>query len=209
MFGKIGSVVVVLSATVQAVEPQQLFNGRNFDGWALESISTSVKPENVWSVVDGIIICKGRPPGVLRTTREFANYELIVEWRWSPSGKPGNSGVLIHASQPKELFAWPKSIEVQLGHENAGDFWEIGETLVVATAKPLGRRWVKKGDSHEKPPGEWNRARIRCQGNTVTVWINDILANEATELSTAKGAICLQSEEHEVQFRKVELTALD
>ncbi len=209
MFGKIGAAVVFLSATLQAAGPLQLFNGKNFDGWVLESISTSVKPENVWSVVNGILICKGRPPGVMRTTREFSNYELTVEWRWSPSGKPGNSGVLIHASQPKELFAWPKSIEVQLGHANAGDFWEIGETLRIANTKPQGRRWVKNGESHEKSAGEWNHARIRCQGNTVTVWINDVLANKATELSTVKGAICLQSEEHEVQFRKVELTALD
>jgi hypothetical protein len=209
MFGKIGAAVVVFSATLHATEPQKLFNGKNFDGWVFESISTSLKPEDVWSVVDGILICKGRPPGVMRTTREFSNYELTVDWRWSPSGKPGNSGVLIHASQPKELFAWPKSIEVQLRHANAGDFWEIGEKLRVANTKPQGRRWVRNGGSHEKSPGEWNQARIRCQGNTVTVWINDVLANEATGLSAVKGAICLQSEEHEVQFRKVELTALN
>ena len=29
-------------------------------------------------------------------------------------------------SFPGEMFAWPKSIEVQLAHENAGDLWTIG-----------------------------------------------------------------------------------
>jgi hypothetical protein len=164
--------MVVFSTVLSAAEPDLLFNGKNLDGWTLESISVTVNPASVWSVVDGILICKGRPPGLIRTTREFSNYELSVEWRWAPNGKPGNSGVLIHASKPKELFAWPKSIEVQLAHDNAGDFWEIGETLQVAGAEVKDRRWIKKGANTEKPPGEWNLVRIRCEGDRVSVWIN-------------------------------------
>ncbi len=200
---------LLFSAILQGADKQSLFNGKDFEGWSFDMIDPAVKPETVWSVSGGILICKGRPPGVMRTLKNFSNYELTVEWRWAPGVKPGNSGVLIHASKPREMFVWPKSVEVQLGHGNAGDFWMVGETLAVVKAQPQGRRWWKKGEGNEKPPGEWNTARIRCEGEKVTVWINDKLMNEGVGLSATKGAICLQSEGGEVHFRKIEVAAIE
>lgn len=208
MFQKIPAAFLILTASLYAAEPQPLFNGKDFAGWTFDIIDPAVKPDSVWSVAEGILICKGRPPGVMRTVKEFSNYELIVEWRWAPGAKPGNSGVLIHSSKSREMFVWPKSVEVQLGHGNAGDFWMIGETLAVANAQPQGRRWWKKGEGDEKPPGEWNSARIRCEDKKITVWVNGTLMNEGIDLSATHGAICLQSEGGEVHFRKVELTPL-
>ncbi len=201
----------VLFSVIHAAEPQALFNGKDLAGWTFDSVDPKIEAKSVWSVFDGILICKGRPPGLMRTEKEFSNYELTVEWRWTPGGKTGNSGVLIHASKPKELFIWPKSIEVQLGTGNAGDFWTNGEKLTVAGTEPLekGRRWVKKAASTEKPPGQWNTIRIRCKGAKVTAWVNGTLMNEATGLSATKGAICLQCEDKEVHFRKVELKPID
>ncbi len=205
------AVALVLLSALHAAEPVALFNGKDLTGWTFESIDPKLSPQSIWSVADGVLICKGRPPGLMRTEKVFSNYELTVEWRWAPGGKPGNSGVLIHASKPKELFVWPKSIEVQLANGNAGDFWTVGETLVVAGHEPQGngRRWVKKAASPEMPPGEWNTMRIRCQKATVSVWVNGTLMNEATGLSTSKGAICLQSEDREVHFRKVALKPIE
>lgn len=196
--------------SLRAGEPIALFNGKDLTGWTFDVIDPEVKPESIWSVADGILICKGRPPGVIRTAKEdYSNYELTVEWRWAPDKKPGNSGVLIHSSKPREMFAWPKSIEVQLGHENAGDFWIIGETLSVANSTPQGRRWLKRQESAENKPGEWNTMRIRCEADKVSVWVNDTLMNEATALSATQGAICLQSEGAEIHFRKVELKPIE
>lgn len=208
MVSRILAGLLLFSISLHAGEPQQLFNGKNFDGWTFDVLESGVSPDAVWSVSEGILICKGRPPGVIRTVKEYSNYELLVEWRWAPDGKPGNSGVLVHASTPREMFVWPKSIEVQLAHENAGDFWMIGEKLTVAGKQPEGRRWMKTAESSEKPPGEWNVARIRCEGRTVKVWINGKLMNEGTGLNRSKGAICLQSEHREVHFRKVMLTPI-
>ena len=208
MFRKFIVGILIFSAHLHAGEKQALFNGKDLEGWTFDVIDPEVKPESVWSVSEGVLICKGRPPGVIRTSKEFSNYELVLEWRWAPGAKPGNSGLLVHASKPREMFVWPKSVEVQLAHENAGDFWMIGETLTVADAQPQGRRWWKKGGSNENPPGEWNSARVRCEGGKLTVWVNGKLMNEGTGLSATQGAICLQSEGGEIHFRKVELTPL-
>jgi hypothetical protein len=191
---------------LSAAEKQALFNGKDLTGWTFDIIEKDVKPADIWSVSEGVLICKGRPPGVIRTEKsDFSNYELTVEWRWKPGGKPGNSGLLVHCSTPRQMFVWPKSVEVQLGSGNAGDFWMIGESLTVAGSTPQGRRWLKRQNSSEKPPGEWNTMRVRCEGDKITVWVNDVLMNEATAVSATQGAICLQSEGAEIHFRKVEL----
>ena len=199
----------LMSTLLQAAEPQALFNGKDFSGWSFDNIDPKVEAGTVWSVRDGMLVCQGRPPGVIRSDKEFSNYELNLEWRWAPDTKPENSGVLIHASTPREAFVWPKSIEVQLAAGHAGDFWMIGEKVTVAGSEAQGRRWVKKAASAEKPPGEWNRMRIRCEGAKVTVWVNGTLMNEGTGLSATRGAICLQCEGGEIHFRKIELTPIE
>lgn len=201
--------LLVSPVLLNAAEPVALFNGKDLAGWTFDVIDSEVKPEAIWSVSDGLLVCKGKPPGVIRTVKDdYSNYELTLEWRWSPGAKPGNSGLLIHASKPREMFVWPKSLEVQLGSGNAGDFWMIGEKVTVAGSTPQGRRWLKRQESTEKPPGEWNTMRVRCHGENVTVWVNDTLMNEGTGLTATRGAICLQSEGAEIHFRKVELTPI-
>ena len=204
------SLLSLLPCVLLAADPQALFNGKNLDGWTFDVIDPEVKPDAIWSVSDGLLVCKGKPPAVIRTAKnDYSNYELIVEWRWAPGGKPGNSGVLIHSSTPRQIFVWPKSIEVQLGTGNAGDFWTIGEKITVAGSTPQGRRWLKRQESTEKPPGEWNSMRIRCEGEKVSVWVNDVLMNEGGGLSVKQGAICLQSEGAEIHFRKIELKPIE
>ena len=200
---------ILLAPVLTAAAPVQLFNGKDFTGWTFDILDPAVKPEAVWSVAEGVLICKGRPPGVMRTAQEFSNYELTVEWKWPAGGKSDNSGVLVHASTPRKMFVWPKSIEVQLAKGDAGDFWTIGETLTVAGSQSDGRRYVKKAGDFEKPAGEWNTAVVRCEGDKLSVKINGKLVNEASTLSVTKGAICLQSENGEVHFRKVELMKIE
>jgi len=194
---------------VAAGEPRELFNGENFEGWRFDVISSQVEPGEIWSVRDGMIICKGRPLSVMRTEEEFENYELTLEWRWAPDGEPGNSGVLVHAGTPRERSVWPKSLEVQLQHERAGDFWLIGETLTVDGRPAVGRRIPHNGSQAEKKPGEWNTLRVRCAGGTITVHVNGVLVNEGREASTTRGAICLQSEGAEVHFRNLRVTPVE
>ena len=198
---------LLVAASAQA-EEISLFNGKNFDGWNFVLSDKSVKMEDVWSVVDGTIVCKGKPSGYLRTEKDYSDYTLTLEWRWAPDSKGGNSGVLVHASSPGAIGVWPKSIEAQLAAGNAGDIWVIGETIQIPDAEKrvMGRRHLNLTDNSEKPIGEWNKYEIVAKGDELTLKVNGDLVNHASKCSATKGAICLQSEGAEVHFRNIKLT---
>jgi hypothetical protein len=188
-----------------------LFNGKDFTGWSFDTLDKAA-PEAIWSVKDGAVVVngKGNPAGVMRTRKSYSDYELEFEWRWPDSG--GNSGCLIHCSDPRLMNVWPKSIEVQLMKDNAGDFWLIGETAEVnpeqiakgKNGKPSRRR-LNLTDGSENPLGEWNTMRVVAKGNTVEVFINGALVNKGWNLSASEGAICLQAEKANIQFRKIRI----
>ncbi len=188
----------------------RLYNGRNLDGWWFDTNQQGVAMEDVWSVdADGILNCKGKPSGALRTKRQdYENYVLTVEWRWPERG--GNNGVLVHATESQALGVWPKSLEVQLASENAGDFWVIGTEIDVENEaeRVKGRRHLNLTDGSEKPLGQWNEMEITCRGDEVIVKVNGDLVNHGTGSSETRGGICLQSEGTPLQFRKVELRPL-
>jgi hypothetical protein len=108
--------------------------------------------EDAWRVEDGILICRGQPVGYLRTTGDFTNPVLKLEWRFDPvTKKAGNSGVLLRMIGGDQV--WPRSVEAQLHSGNAGDFWNIGEfplqtdparTRAAMPARPTLRsdRWA-------------------------------------------------------------------
>jgi hypothetical protein len=199
--------LAMMAGAVFAGEPIALFNGKDFSGWSFDLAKDGAEPAATWSVEDGIIVCKGRPAGVMRTEKEYADYEVVVEWRWPEGKKPGNNGLLIHCSKPRAMGPWPQSLEVQLMSGNAGDFWMIHEKI-EGRGEAQGRRWPNFTDDSEKPIGEWNTMKVRAEGDTVTVWVNGTKVNEGRNGSASKGAICLQSEGAEIHFRKVELTPL-
>ncbi len=209
--GVCAALLLMAAQPAVAAEPISLFNGKDLSGWTHYLRGEDAKASDVWSVEDGVLICKGRPVGYLRTEKEdFSDYELTLEWRFPAGSKGGNSGVLVHTSTPGAIGVWPKSIEVQLFRGNAGDFWVIGESLDVEDAenRRKGRRHLNLTDDSEKPIGEWNVMRIICAGDEIKVFVNDDMVNHATDCSVTKGAICLQSEGAEIHFRKVVLTPL-
>ncbi len=187
-----------------------LFNGKDLAGWTFDTDEEGVAMEDVWSVdEEGVLNCVGNPRGSLRTKKEdYSDYVLTVEWRWP--GQGGNNGVLVHASTPRALGVWPKSIEVQLAADNAGDFWVIGTELDVENeaSRVKGRRHINLTDGSEKPLSEWNQMEITCRGDEVLVKVNGQLVNHATNCNVTEGAICLQSEGTPIQFRNVHLRPL-
>lgn len=206
------AVLALLAFRAPAQEqPIQLFNGKDLSGWTPVLDQKGADPAKTWSVADGLLKCTGKPAGYIKTDKEFGDYVLTLQWRWPPGTAGGNNGVLVHASTPRALGIWPKSIEVQLFKGNAGDLWVIGTDLDVpdeATRKE-GRRHKNLTDNSEKPVGEWNRLEITCKGDTIRVKVNDDLVNEATNCTVTKGAICLQSEGAPIEFRNIVLRTLE
>jgi len=206
---------MLLLSTIAAEGDVVLFNGKDLTGWTPVLANMSVKPEDVWSVKDGVLICKGKdkPSGYLRSVKDdYADYTLRLQWRF-PAGTPGgNSGVLVHASTPNALGVWPKSLEAQLNHLNAGDIWVIPETTTIQIDNPtgriMGRRHYNLTDDSEKPIGEWNDYEIIASGDELTIKVNGVLVNHATKCSISKGAICLQAERADIDFRDIRLTPL-
>lgn len=185
-----------------------LFNGEDLSGWTFHLGESGARMEDVWSVANGVLTCKGQPIGYLRTEEDFDNFVLSLEWRFPPGAPPGNSGVLLRMVGPDQV--WPKSIEAQLQHRNAGDIWNIGDFPIEADrARTDGRRTEKQAPSNEKPLGEWNRYVITLDGGELTLEVNGVVQNRASWCDEVPGKICLQSEGAAIEFRNTWITPIE
>ncbi|MBL8048776.1 MAG: DUF1080 domain-containing protein [Chthonomonas sp.] len=214
--------LLALAATSSFAQTVNLFNGKNLDGWFADvpALDNNGKARMPFIVRDGKLVSLGTPGGHLITKANFADYTLEVKYRFSD--KPGNCGVLVHASKPRRLYGmFPQSLEVQMMHKNAGDFWCIGEDVtvpdMVARRGPKeswgvdgdkNRRIVNLTDDSEKPLGEWNVMRIECRDRRVRVWVNGDLVNDGNKCTANRGRIAIQAEGSEVEFEYLRVTPL-
>src|SRR5512139_1088760 len=125
----LAAVLLLACASAQAAPAVQLWNGKDLSNWSFFLVDPKAKLEDVWSVRDGLIVCKGEPLGFLMTKEKFTSYRLVVEWRWAPGTvvtkeKTPNSGVLLRVNgEPRGV---PRTYEAQLRSGDAGDlygFW--------------------------------------------------------------------------------------
>src|SRR6056297_3391643 len=128
--------LILLSAAISckdsAPESRSLFNGRDLTGWHVDVPAMDNNPDtiNPFIIRNDMLVSLGTPGGHLITDSVYQNYRLETEYRFAT--EPGNCGVLVHASTPRALYKmFPKSLEVQMMHENAGDFWGIVEEITV------------------------------------------------------------------------------
>ena len=220
------SIAVMITMSCKSLprhRSESLFNGRDLNGWHVD-VPKMDKDQNVKSpfiVRDGLLVSLGTPNGHLISDAVYQDYRLDVEYRFA--GKPGNCGILVHASTPRALYGmFPKSIEVQMHHKNAGDFWCIVEDISVpdmvsrrgpkekwGVTEGKARRILNLTDGSENPVGEWNTMLIECFQSSIMVWVNGDLVNHGSDCTAAKGRIALQAEGSEVEFRRVQLTAIN
>ncbi|UCF15117.1 MAG: DUF1080 domain-containing protein [Phycisphaerales bacterium] len=199
-----------------------LFNGRDLKGWHIDVPKMDNDPslKSPFVVRDGLLVSLGKPNGHLITDEVYQDYRLEVEYRFA--GKPGNCGVLVHASTPRALYKmFPKSIEVQMMHQNAGDFWCIVEDISVpdmekrrgpkdkwGITEGKNRRILNLTDDSENDAGQWNTMIIECLDDSIMVWVNGDLVNHGFDCTAKEGQIALQAEGSEVEFRKLILTPI-
>lgn len=199
-----------------------LFNGKDLTGWHVDVPEMDDDPDvkSPFIVRDGMLVSLGTPGGHLITDEVYRDYRLEVEYRFA--GEPGNCGVLVHASTPRALYEmFPKSIEVQMMHENAGDFWCIVEDITVpdmesrrgpreewGITEGKKRRILNLTEGSERPLGEWNTMVIEALGDGIKVWVNGDLVNHGFDATAEEGQIAVQAEGSEVEFRKLQLTPI-
>ena len=199
-------VIAACALPTQAADDEgftSLFNGKDLTGWKPVLGNKNADPNNTWSVADNMLTCKGTPAGYIRTEKEYSNYIIKYEWRYTrPSDLKddkdfkGNNGCLVHMQLPDKV--WPESIEVQGMNRDAGSIFP------VAPAK--GPRAMQ---SHKaKPVGEWNSFVITCKDGSIECVLNGEHTNKAEGYSVKKGYILLQSEGAEIHFRNIMIKEL-
>jgi hypothetical protein len=190
-----------------------LLNGRDLQGWT----NVNCAPET-WTVKDGMIHCTGLPTGALRTTRQYENFILELEWRHLRSG--GNSGVFIWGSPiaaPGVPFL--RAIEVQVldhgfnvpgkneWYTTHGDVFPIhGSTMV-----PFGRHnGMRSFPSEERSKGtpDWNHYRIVCSNGVIRLYVNGKEVSGGQDCNYRKGYIGLESEGAPIDFRNLRVVEL-
>ena len=207
LFKLIVASIVCFCAITSNAQSRSLFNGKDLDGWHVDvpEMDTNSSARNPFIVRSGLLVSLGTPEGHLITDSVYKNFRLNVEYRFA--GVPGNCGVLVFASTPRALYKmFPKSVEVQMMHKDAGDFWCIVEDIKVpdmekrrgpkkdwGITEGKGRRILNLTDSSEKPVGEWNTMVIECLGNQVKVWENGDLVNYGYDATASKGRIAASS----------------
>lgn len=208
-FAAIFTSILAATTLCKAGEAVQLFNGQDLNNWSFFLEDATVDPNSVFSVQDGVINIKGQPFGYMYTKVKYEDFYLHAEWCYPT--EPSNSGIFLYVQDPK---FWPNAIECQLFATKAGDFVLLGGSDMTEYKLPEGQTERPKfpivearGESSEKPVGQWNSADIICKDGKITVFINGKLRNEGTSVNKS-GHIGLQSEGGTVLFRNVNLLNL-
>lgn len=180
-----------------------LFDGTNVDDFQFVGVD-----ESTYSLLEGpVVVCTGKPNGYSLTRKSYRNYHLKFDYRYprpadltSDAEFKGNSGLLIHVTG--ELKVWPRCVEVQLMHADAGNIF--GLSGGKATAKKDAEAQKKA----IKPVGEWSTMEVISRDGTLTAILNGQKVAEATGADPAQGQIGWQSEGAEIHFRNLKLKEL-
>src|ERR1039457_1981992 len=159
--GRAAAAALAIAMTAGA---QQLFNGKNLDGWEFLGREPS---QQGFAVEDGVMHTTD-VKGMLWYTREKIG-KATIHVVYKMSSDKGNSGVFIRIPEiPKtESDAINKGIEVQI--DNRDNDWHCTGVLYSMT-KAMARPY--------KPAGEWNTMDITLDGLRTIVKVNGVLVTD-------------------------------
>jgi hypothetical protein len=190
--------------------PRPLFNGTDLSGWVQVNCAPST-----FTVRDGLIVCSGKPTGVLRTERMYENFVLELEYRHLTPG--GNAGLFVWSDPlPARGVPFTRSLEVQVmdGVETAdytshGDIFSIwGASFTPDRPHPAGWERCLPSEKRARPAPEWNHYRVTCDDGVIGLEVNGAKVSGGQQASPRKGYICLESEGSEVHFRNLVIREL-
>jgi hypothetical protein len=172
------SFILFFSAFNYPQKQQSLFNGKDLSGW-------EVYGTEKWYVEDGLLVCESgadKKYGYLATEKFFKNFDITVEFLQESNG---NSGLFFRSTiEGTKISGW--QCEVAPKGNDTGGIYES-----------YGRGWLKQiPDDKENilKPGEWNKLRVRVEGDRVQTWLNGqtMVDFSDTKIGQANGSIALQ-----------------
>lgn len=200
----------IFQLQIQGADWVSLFNGRDLSGW----VNVNCAP-NTFTVRDGMIISTGIPTGVMRTDRQYENFELELEWRHLQP--KGNAGLFVW-SHPVTAQGQPftRSIEVQvLDGRNSETYTSHGDIFAIHGARlnpdrPHPNRAMRclPSEWRAKPSPEWNHYQLVCSNGVIKLAVNGKVVSGGSDCSPRKGYICLEAEGSEAHFRNIRLREL-
>lgn len=185
--------------------------------------------KETWTFKDGEIHCTGRPVGVMRTAKQYTNFELVLQWRHMKAA--GNSGVFVWVPEKSleglKPNALPHGVEVQiLDHgyteqfekssgKKADWFTTNGDVFPVGSMKmklfpphsPDGSRSFPRKNL-SKGVGEWNHYYVRGINGEVRLWVNGEEVSGGNECNPRSGYLCLESEGSPIEFKGLRIREL-
>lgn len=179
-------------------QKQKLFNGKNLDGW-------TVYGTEKWYVEDGLLVCESGPDkgyGYLGTDKHYKNFVLTLQFKQEANG---NSGVFIRSTiDGTKISGW--QVEVAPPGHNTGGVYES-----------YGRGWLIKPEPEKDKAlkmGEWNKMKIKVDGDTVTSWLNgtEMMTISDEKIGQGEGSIALQIHDGggiKVRWKKLRVKELD
>jgi hypothetical protein len=139
-----------------AARARQVFNGKDFTGWA--------GAVNEYEVKDGAIVCKPGHGGVLHTQDVYSDFIARLEIKIPPGG---NNGLAIRYPGDGDP-AYSGMCELQVidnsspKHKNLDPRQAHGSAYAMFGATP----------GHLRPAGEWNHQVVTVRGSTIKVELN-------------------------------------
>jgi hypothetical protein len=186
---------------------EPLFNGKDLKGW--EVLNGKME---AWGAEDGLLVVKGGGGGWLMTEKEYANFEVRLEYKMP---KAGNSGVALRA--PLKGDPAYQGMEIQLLDDDDPAYKNLRPTQYTGSIYDV----VPPSKRVTKPAGEWNQIHITAKGRQVAVELNGTKIVDANlddhkdkaekhpGLLRDKGHLGLQSHDGRVEFRKLYVKPLE
>ncbi len=192
-----------------------LFNGRDLDGWEVESHTESefhADGRPVWRVEDGEIVCDGRGFGFLRYAREpFGDATLRIDFQLgrTADGSPCNSGIglrsgIFQSSRSRTTRPSIRGYELQL----------LDDSGQPPSPRSTGSlyRYVAPLENPIRPTGEWNSLEVAMLGTRLRVVLNGQLIQDVDQETISQirtkplsGFVALQNHGGPVRFRAIRI----
>jgi HEAT repeat protein len=153
-----------------------IFNGKDLSGWkglvgnpvsraqmkpeqlAKEQAKADEQMRKDWKVEDGALTFDGTGYNNLCTVKQYADFEMYVDWKLDPAGPEADAGIYLRGTPQVQIW----------------------DTARVNVGAQVGSGGLYNNKVHESKPlkvadnrlGEWNTLYIKMIGDRVTVYLN-------------------------------------